>query len=331
MNEFYDFIDDIDKVRQSINEAQDKITTRKPMKVVEVETDKIDKETKLPTMKKILVNLDGSPVPDYVNDTDRGIRRDLINMYYNTNPNDNVAIAWGDDPKKPGDQYAQSYYTKQHKINQKLEKDARVKKLMQKINSDKSIVKNIYDNLHDNEIYTCVALMLDSGIRIGGDKDTMAKVKAYGATTLLARHILKNVHTNDKVYVDFIGKGGGHQAHRIVSKEVADELLLLKEKAVNKNDRIFSKKITDNFILGKVKEIFGDDEFINHDIRSLVANQTALKIISQIDDLPNTKKEKDVLVKYVCEQVGKKLGDTPKIAKDSYLWNDIFDIWPINE
>lgn len=313
-------------LNQVLNEAQNDITTRKPMKVIEVDSDKVDKKTGLLLKKKILVNLDGSPVPDYVNDTDRGIRRDLINMFYNTKPNDEQAIAWGDDPKKPGDEYAQSYYTKQHAINQKIKKDERIKKLLEKINSDKSILKNIYDNLHNNEIYTCIALMLDSGIRIGSDKDTMAKQKAYGASTLLAKHIIES--ESGEVFVDFIGKMGKLQNHKIENKIVADELLLLKKKALTENDKIF-QSLSPSKVLSKVKELFGD-EFLNHDMRSLVANQTALKAISEIEEFPKTEDEKNKLIKQVAEKVGYKLGDTAKIVIDKYLWNDIFDIWKID-
>ena len=127
-------------------------------------------------------------------------------------------------------------------------------------------------NPETKEEADCAWLMQVQATRPGSDRDTKAKVKAYGATTLEARHI---VETKDEVRLQFIGKEGIAHDHLVRDKKLA-EMLVARKKAAGKPDaRIFNTNDT------KVREFTQQRDggkFTPKDFRTSVATILATQL-----------------------------------------------------
>jgi DNA topoisomerase IB len=69
----------------------------------------------------------------------------------------------------------------------------------------------------------CLKLIMMTGVRPGSEEDTGAAVKAYGATTLEGKHVVK---TKDGVELQFVGKKGVSLKLKVDDPETATMLLL---------------------------------------------------------------------------------------------------------
>jgi DNA topoisomerase-1 len=155
-----------------------------------------------------------------------------------------------------------------------------------------------------------------TGFRIGDDKDTGAKHKAYGASNLTSEHIKIEGTT---VHFDFIGKEGVHQQHSVEDAKLAKMLK-------GKTGRLFDTKPVK---IHKYLDGISEQHFKVKDFRTYVATSTALETVANLDPPPppKNKKEYDRCVSDVCKIVSKKLGNTPKMARDSYIDPLVFKSW----
>jgi len=146
------------------------------------------------------------------------------------------------------------------------------------------------DNPEAEVVYT----MYKTGFRPGTTKDTKADVQAYGASTLLKKHV--KVHGND-VQFKFIAKKGVP-----VEKKVNDKLLADIMKKRKSNDKIFST--SDTQVRGYFdKKTHG--KYNLKDLRTLRAQRIAKQI-------KGDKKE-------ISTKVSEELGNTPAVAAGSYI------------
>lgn len=194
----------------------------------------------------------------------------------------------------------QYIYPKKYKEKRDEKKFKRVKKLkkevptlLNKINKD---LKE--DNTEAQVIYT----MYKTGLRPGTEKDTKAEKEAKGIMTLEKKDA--KVKPGNKVEFKFTGKKGIK-----VEKEIKDKKLTDIVKQRKKDKRLFQTSESE------VRDYFDDlskGKFQLKDFRTLKANQIAKKAIKKTD----TKKE-------LGEAVAKELGNTPRVALNSYVSPEI--------
>lgn len=155
-------------------------------------------------------------------------------------------------------------------------------------------------------------LITQTAFRIGGEGDGKAKEKAYGASTLLGKHVSVN---GDTVTFDFIGKEGVRQVHTVKDSVVANFV-----SGKGDDERLFA---TNENKLRKAWKSHGGNKV--HDIRSLLATRLAKsKLKELIPPPPKTEKEiRDVLVT-VSTTASKKLGNQPSEALNTYIDKTIF-------
>ena len=116
-------------------------------------------------------------------------------------------------------------------------KFARVSEGLRKANA---LWQQNQDNRKDpalREQADCTWLMMEQATRPGSDSDTKAKVKAFGATTLLGEHVVK---APDGVRLQFVGKEGVHHDHLIRNPELAKMLLQRKATAGERGGKLFN-------------------------------------------------------------------------------------------
>lgn len=162
-----------------------------------------------------------------------------------------------------------------------------------------------------------LSLIDKTGFRIGGDDDTGAAVKAYGASTLNHTHVKIE---GSKVHFDFVGKKGVQQSHVIDDPELASML----GPRVAKGGNLFD---TNDAKTGKyLKEIAGNPDFKNKDFRTEVATETARKTMQSMP-VPSTIAELKKARAQVAEAVSAKLGNNPDEAQKSYINPKVYKTW----
>lgn len=163
-------------------------------------------------------------------------------------------------------------------------------------------------------------LIMETGIRPGSDKDTGAKIKAYGATTLLGQHVQADA---SGVTLDYIGKDAVHLTIPVTDKATAD-MIRKRAKAAGPDGKLFPTTNAAK-LQGYVKQL-SSGAIKPKDFRTYVANSTALGAIRMIPAPENESAYKKSVIE-VAKRVSKKLGNTPSIALASYINPVVFAEW----
>lgn len=156
-----------------------------------------------------------------------------------------------------------------------------------------------------------MSVIHSTGIRPGSLKETGAKVKAYGATTLEGRHV---VDTPEGVRLQFVGKKGVDIDIPVTDHRVAN-MLLARKKIAGADGRLFDA--ADNDLRLYTKKLNGGG-FTPKDFRTLKGTQTAMDEIVTLRRATNDAEYKKFM-KQVAGKVSKVLGNTPAIALKSYI------------
>lgn len=181
-------------------------------------------------------------------------------------------------------------------------------------------IKQIGNDLESGtapEESSVLRLIYLTGFRNGGDSDTGAKVKAYGATTLRAEHVEID---GDTAKFDFIGKLGVQQQHTIVNGPLARDL----EERKARGGALFDTNATK--VLARWKQVSGNPDFIVHDIRTWNATKLAATIIKQ-NQSPTNPTDFWLLRDQIGDIVARKLGDTRTVVLESYIDPIVFAKW----
>lgn len=167
---------------------------------------------------------------------------------------------------------------------------------------------------------SAAALMLirKMGMRVSTASETRGKVKAFGATTLEARHVTIN---QGSVRFQFVGKEGVNIDLLCKDPEVV-EMIRQRKAGKSRTDQLFPET-TSTKVNALLKEITGQ-KFTAKDLRTHIACTIALREVKKIKTMPKTEREFNALRKKVAEAVSKQLGNRYQQALDSYINPAIF-------
>jgi len=211
---------------------------------------------------------------------------------------------------------SQSIYSSKHHDAAAMKKFNRLKQFGA---ARKEFMLKIEADMRSSDEAKVLYLIDRTGFRIGSDTETGAKVKAYGASTLTSDHVKVN---GSKVTFEFVGKKGVTQSHTIDDAKIAAMVS-------GKKGRLFNT--SDSKVRDYLKSISKKD-FKVKDFRTHVATSTALEASDRIPP-PSTQamtaKEKAHKIMEVSKIVAKKLGNTPTMARDSYIDPMVFDRWEV--
>ena len=162
-------------------------------------------------------------------------------------------------------------------------------------------------------------LLIDkSAIRVGGEGETRAAVKAYGATTLLGKHV--TLGAEGKIDLEFPGKSG--QVNRATFKDVVLHRYL-SEKGLKANARVFAT--TDRGARLAMTRAAGEG-YTPKDFRTWIGTATALREVAKAP-IPKTKSEYRHQRIAVSKVVAAKLNNTPAMALKAYIDPAVFKRW----
>jgi DNA topoisomerase-1 len=260
-----------------------------------------------------IVMADGSSPPSHV--TPGSIAPNWTNVHVSTDPKAEVLVT-GKDPKgRPVMVTSDSYAARSAAV-----KFERVKEM---IGQHDKIGKEIQEARKgpNKEEADAAYLMHTQATRPGSDTDTKSKVKAYGATTLEARHVVSGP---DGVRLQFIGKKGVPHDHLIHDKELATMLVDRKNAASGPDGKLFNT--SDTKVRAFTATLDGG-KFTPKDFRTSRATVLATEAV-KADPTPSSgPKEHQARIKAVAERVSSVLGNRPAEALKSYIHPAVFAPW----
>lgn len=238
-------------------------------------------------------------------------------------------VRYSDDPKadllavgKDSKGRVQSVYSDAFSATQAAAKFDRIEELRGKFGyvSDQNANAQKSDNAKTKDAADCLDLIMKMGVRPGSETDTGAAVKAYGATTLEGRHVVK---TDAGVSLRFVGKKGVSLDLPVHDKSLAE--MLTKRAADAGDDGKLFPSTNDKDLLAHVHTLNGGG-FKTKDFRTHVGTSTAYALV-QKQAPPKSLAEYKRAVMAVAKEVSQRLGNTPVIALQSYISPAVFAEW----
>ena len=147
-------------------------------------------------------------------------------------------------------------------------------------------------------------------------------MKAYGATTLEGRHVVK---TDAGVSLRFVGKKGVPLDLPVEDAALAKALLERAAKS-GPNGKLFPA-VTDKTLLEHAHTLDGGG-FKTKDFRTHVGTATAYALVAA-RKAPGSMADYKKAVMDVAKEVSRKLGNTPIVALQSYVSPSVFAAWRI--
>jgi DNA topoisomerase-1 len=181
--------------------------------------------------------------------------------------------------------------------------------------------------LSKDKVLACIVKLMDQAyFRVGND--TYARQhQTYGITTLRSRHA--NI-TTTSVTFDFIGKSGKHHVKKIKDKQIARIIRQLDElpgqeifKYIDNTDVLHT--ISSSDVNSYIKVHMGD-EFTAKDFRTWGGTMLATTALAAKKRADNERGRKKAINKCI-KHVAKRLGNTPAVAKSSYIDPRIIDAY----
>jgi DNA topoisomerase-1 len=163
-----------------------------------------------------------------------------------------------------------------------------------------------------------VSLMDETYFRVGTERYAKEH-KSYGLTTLRSKHVTIE---GDTVLFDFIGKSGQQQHKQVTSRKIARTIKKLDEMPGHELFRYYDeenklKNLTSSDVNEYIKDIMGDD-YTAKDFRTWGGTLHACMELAKIDRPPSVRERKKIVTACV-RRVARKLGNTPAIARSSYI------------
>lgn len=176
-----------------------------------------------------------------------------------------------------------------------------------------------HQKLDREKVLACVVRIMDEAyMRVGND--VYAKEhQSYGLTTLRSKHTTVQ---GDTILFDYIGKGGQHQVKKIANRSLARIVKRLDElpgyeifKYYDENGKLVDVKSAD--VNMYIKELMGE-EFSAKDFRTWAGTILAATELAEIAR-PDSERERKKAVTACVKKVAHRLGNTPAIARSSYI------------
>ncbi len=175
-------------------------------------------------------------------------------------------------------------------------------------------------------VLACAVRLLDLGFfRIGGE-DYAEQNETYGLATLQRRHVQVN---GPEMRFDFVSKGGKRRVQSVVDPQSARLVAGLKKRP-GRGGLLSYKNGTRWVQLGSddvnhyIKDAM-ENGFSAKDFRTWNATVLAAVALAVSGEAPRSKTARERVVKRAVDEVAHYLGNTPTIARNSYIDPRVFD------
>ena len=181
-----------------------------------------------------------------------------------------------------------------------------------------ALVRKVQRDMSSSEEALVLFLISKTGFRIGSNAETLAEVKAFGASTLRCSH----VHVEgSRLEFDFPGKKGVRVSKVLRNAFLAREI---SGRCGEADGSIF--RTSDAEIRAYLNSIPEGSGFLVKDFRTYLGTLTALRRVKSMPP-PHSVRELKRLRKEVGEIVARELGNSYRIALNSYVAPEVFAAW----
>jgi len=215
----------------------------------------------------------------------------------------------------------QYIYNPKFRAKQEREKFERILKFARALPKMRRVTEEHLssDGLNREKVLACIVRLMDEAyFRVGSEEYAKAN-QHYGIATLRAKHI---EISGDTVSFDFIGKSGQRQLKKLTDRRIAKIIKALDElpgyevfKYYDESgelNRVSSREINDY-----IKQVMGE-EFSAKDFRTWGGTLLATAELAAAERSESERERKKIVSKCVA-RVARKLGNTPAIARSSYI------------
>lgn len=188
--------------------------------------------------------------------------------------------------------------------------------------------KDLKNRKYDkNKVIACAIALIDKAhLRVGNEKYAKQH-SSYGVTTLRRKHVA--VH-GDTIVLDFVGKSGKQQHKEMKDQEIAKVLKKLDDmpgheifRYHNSKNKVIDLKSDD--VNQYIRDAIGPD-FSAKDFRTWSGTMVAALELAK-RPRPDTPTERKKSIVECVKAVAEELGNTPAIARASYIDPFIFDLY----
>jgi DNA topoisomerase I len=169
------------------------------------------------------------------------------------------------------------------------------------------------------KILACIVQLMDKAYFRVGNEEYAKQNQHYGLTTLRSKH---TEIKGDTIIFDFVGKSGQENLKKVTDKRLAKIVKQLDDlpgyqifKYIDEDGEL--KDINSDDVNQYIKEIMGE-EFSAKDFRTWGGTLLASIELSQIERSRHQNERKKAVTECV-KKVAQKLGNTPAIARASYI------------
>ena len=176
-------------------------------------------------------------------------------------------------------------------------------------------------------VLACAVRLLDRGFFRIGSEDYAEKNESYGLATIHKRHVRLE---GEAMVFDFPAKSGKRRVQKIIDPEIHELVEALKRRRGGKPDLLAFKDgrrwvdVRSEDINAYVKEATGGD-FSAKDFRTWNATVLAALALAVSGPVAGTKTGRKRAINRAVQEVAHYLGNTPAVARASYIDPRVFD------
>ncbi|MFJ4106583.1 DNA topoisomerase IB [Oerskovia enterophila] len=189
------------------------------------------------------------------------------------------------------------------------------------------------DGIPRDKVLALAFRLLDLAYFRAGSEAYAKQNGSYGLATLLAEHV--RVRRDGSVHFHYPAKSGqvrdvvveDERVREVVTTLVrrrgADELLAWREESP---DGVVWHDVTSTDVTGYLKDRLGEDATAK-DFRTWHASVLAARALAEAGDPPRSARARRAVVASVVRDVADELGNTPAVARSSYVDPRLIDLW----
>jgi DNA topoisomerase-1 len=176
-----------------------------------------------------------------------------------------------------------------------------------------------HKQLDKQKVLAAIVQLMDRAYFRVGNEVYAKENQSYGLTTIRSKHTTVR---GDTIIFDFIGKSGQEQFHKVKDKPLADIVKQLDDLPGYEIFKYYDddgnlQPVSSADVNAYIKEIMGE-EFSAKDFRTWGGTLLAAAELGNIERARH-KKERQQAVTECVKRVAERLGNTPAIARSSYI------------